>query len=172
MRDPRAGYNQTLRVLRHASDKGFLSKSGMMLGLGEDKDEIIKTMKDLHQNGVKILTLGQYLRPTINHLPVKKYIHPDEFAEYSEIGKNIGIEEVVAGPLIRSSYRADKAFMKMKKISMFKSKAITRPLFCFVALISVSKTEAALLVSEREIEIESQKAWEQMKSIIANIEGL
>ena len=86
-----------------------------MLGLGEDKDEIIKTMKDLHQNGVKILTLGQYLRPTINHLPVKKYIHPDEFAEYSEIGKDIGIDEVVAGPLIRSSYRADKAFMKIEE---------------------------------------------------------
>ena len=86
-----------------------------MLGLGEDKDEIIKTMKDLHQNGVKILTLGQYLRPTINHLPVKKYIHPDEFAEYSEIGKDIGIDEVVSGPLILSSYRADKAFMKIEE---------------------------------------------------------
>ena len=64
---------------------------------------------------MKILTLGQYLRPTMNHLPVKKYIHSDEFAEYSEIGKNIGIEEVVAGPLIRSSYRADKAFMKIEE---------------------------------------------------------
>ena len=115
VRDPRAGYDQTLKMLRHASNKGLLSKSGMMLGLGEERDEVIKTMSDLRENGVKILTLGQYLRPTKNHLPVKKYIHPDEFTEYSEIGKDIGIDEVVAGPLIRSSYRADKAFMKIEE---------------------------------------------------------
>ena len=115
VRDPRAGYDQTLKMLRHASNKGLLSKSGMMLGLGEERDEVIKTMSDLHENGVKILTLGQYLRPTKNHLPVKKYIHPDEFTEYSKIGKDIGIDEVVAGPLIRSSYRADKAFMKIEQ---------------------------------------------------------
>tara|TARA_B100000676_G_scaffold280264_1_gene304368 strand:- start:1673 stop:2665 length:993 start_codon:yes stop_codon:yes gene_type:complete len=115
VRDPRAGYKQTLKMLRHASEKSFLSKSGMMLGLGEEKDEVIKTMRDLHDCGVKILTIGQYLRPTINHLPVKKYIHPDEFLEYSDIGMEIGIEEVVAGPLIRSSYRADRAFMKIEK---------------------------------------------------------
>ncbi len=114
VRDPRAGYQQTLKMLRHSSDRGFLCKSGMMLGLGENKDEVIKTMSDLFNNGVKILTLGQYLRPTINHLPVKKYIHPDEFSEYSHIGMEIGIEEVVAGPLIRSSYRADRAFMKIE----------------------------------------------------------
>ena len=115
VRDPRAGYDQTLKMLRHASNKGLLSKSGMMLGLGEERDEVIKTMSDLRENGVKILTLGQYLRPTKNHLPVKKYIHPDEFTEYSQIGKDIGIDEVVAGPLIRSSYRADKAFMKIEE---------------------------------------------------------
>ena len=115
VRDPRAGYKQTLKMLSHANEKGFVSKSGMMLGLGEEKDEVIETMKDLHENGVKILTLGQYLRPTINHLPVKNYIHPDEFSEYSHIGKKIGLEEVVAGPLIRSSYRADRAFMKLEE---------------------------------------------------------
>ena len=115
VRDPRTGYDQTLKMLRHASNKGLLSKSGMMLGLGEERDEVIKTMSDLRENGVKILTLGQYLRPTKNHLPVKKYIHPDEFTEYSQIGKDIGIDEVVAGPLIRSSYRADKAFMKIEE---------------------------------------------------------
>ena len=115
VRDTRAGYKQTLKMLRHASEKSFLTKSGMMLGLGEEKDEVIKTMRDLHDCGVKILTIGQYLRPTIHHLPVKKYIHPDEFLEYSDIGMEIGIEEVVAGPLIRSSYRADKAFMKIEK---------------------------------------------------------
>ena len=115
VRDPRAGYQQTLKMLSHAHKKGFVSKSGMMLGLGEEKNEVIETMKDLYHNGVKILTLGQYLRPTMNHLPVKKYIHPDEFSEYSHIGKKIGLEEVVAGPLIRSSYRADRAFMKLEE---------------------------------------------------------
>ena len=115
VRDPRAGYNQTLRMLSHSTKKGFVSKSGMMLGLGEQKNEVIQTMKDLFNSGVKILTLGQYLRPTKNHLPVKNYIHPDEFKEYSDIGRKIGIEEVVAGPLIRSSYRADRAFINLEK---------------------------------------------------------
>ena len=83
--------------------------------MGEQKHEVIQTMKDLFNSGVKILTLGQYLRPTKNHLPVKKYIHPDEFKEYSVIGKEIGIEEVVAGPLIRSSYRADRSFINLEE---------------------------------------------------------
>ncbi|MAJ30767.1 MAG: lipoyl synthase [Gammaproteobacteria bacterium] len=115
VRDPRAGYDQTLRMLSHSTKKGFVSKSGMMLGLGEQKNEVVQTMKDLFNSGVKILTLGQYLRPTKNHLPVKNYIHPDEFKEYSDIGRKIGIEEVVAGPLIRSSYRADRAFINLEK---------------------------------------------------------
>ncbi len=115
VRDPRAGYQQTLRMLSHANKKGFVSKSGIMLGVGEERDEVIETMKDLYENGVKILTIGQYLQPTKNHLPVKKYIHPDEFTEYSHIGKQIGIDEVVAGPLIRSSYRADRAFMNLEE---------------------------------------------------------
>lgn len=113
VRDPRAGYRQTLDMLYHATKRGFITKSGMMLGLGEEKNEVIKSMKDLYKSGIKILTLGQYLRPTSNHLPVKKYIHPDEFSEYTDIGQSIGIEEVVAGPLIRSSYRADRAFKKL-----------------------------------------------------------
>lgn len=113
VRDPRAGYRQTLDMLYHATNRGFITKSGMMLGLGEEKNEVIKSMKDLYKSGIKILTLGQYLRPTSNHLPVKKYIHPDEFSEYTDIGQSIGIEEVVAGPLIRSSYRADRAFKKL-----------------------------------------------------------
>ncbi|MDP6146267.1 MAG: lipoyl synthase [Gammaproteobacteria bacterium] len=115
VRDPRAGYQQTLGMLSHANKKGFVSKSGIMLGVGEERDEVIETMKDLYENGVKILTIGQYLQPTKNHLPVKKYIHPDEFTEYSHIGKQIGIDEVVAGPLIRSSYRADRAFMNLEE---------------------------------------------------------
>ena len=115
VRDPRAGYDQTLRMLSHSSEKGFVTKSGMMLGHGEQKHEVIQTMKDLCNSGVKILTLGQYLRPTKHHLPVKKYIHPDEFKEYSVIGSEIGIEEVVAGPLIRSSYRADRSFINLEE---------------------------------------------------------
>jgi lipoic acid synthetase len=83
-----------------------------MLGLGETDEEILSTMDDLRRIDVNILTLGQYLRPTVHHLPVQRYVHPEEFARYREQGLERGFLEVVSGPLVRSSYRAEKALEK------------------------------------------------------------
>jgi lipoic acid synthetase len=114
VRDPRAGYRQTLDVLalakQHRSD--ILTKSSLMLGLGETKEEVLAAMDDLRESGVDLLTLGQYLRPTENHLPVDRYIHPDEFLHYRAAGLQRGFTEVVAGALVRSSYRAEQALDK------------------------------------------------------------
>lgn len=110
VRDPRAGYEQTLDVLAFAKQHqgDVLTKSSLMLGLGETETEILRTMDDLRDRNVDILTLGQYLRPTANHLPVADWIHPDAFARYRELGLERGFIEVAAGPLVRSSYRADR----------------------------------------------------------------
>ena len=113
VRDPRAGYQQTLQVLEYTRNKGFITKSGMMLGLGETYREVEQAMVDLYNSGIEILTLGQYLSPTKNHLPVKEYISPEKFQEYEYLGHQIGLKEVVAGPLIRSSYRADQAYKRL-----------------------------------------------------------
>lgn len=86
-----------------------------MLGLGESRDEVITTMEDLQASGVSILTMGQYLSPTKNHIPVVRYVTPEEFKEFEKIGRSIGIDEVVAGPLVRSSYRAERAFYNYQK---------------------------------------------------------
>jgi lipoic acid synthetase len=112
VRDPRAGYTQSLDVLALARKlvPGVLTKTSLMLGLGETDDEIFITMDDLRARGVDILTLGQYLQPTINHLPVERFVSPDEFDAYREEGLKRGFMEVVAGPLVRSSYRADRVF--------------------------------------------------------------
>jgi lipoyl synthase len=112
VRDPRAGYRQTLDVLAHAKRHrpGVITKTSLMLGLGESDAEIEQAMDDLKAAGVDILTFGQYLRPTVNHLPVERYVHPREFAAYRERGLARGFMEVVAGPLVRSSYRADRVF--------------------------------------------------------------
>ncbi|MCZ6644577.1 MAG: lipoyl synthase [Gammaproteobacteria bacterium] len=110
VRDPRAGYEQTLAVLAHAKQlaQGILTKSSLMLGLGETNDEIRTAMEDLRSHGVDVLTLGQYLRPTLNHLAVSRWVHPDEFEQYREWGLALGFVEVASGPLVRSSYRADR----------------------------------------------------------------
>ena len=110
VRDPRAGYRQTLEVLAHARRHrpGVLTKSSLMLGLGETGDEIEETMRDLRAHEVGLLTLGQYLRPTVHHLPVERWVHPDEFEEYRQLGLSLGFTEVASGPLVRSSYRADR----------------------------------------------------------------
>ncbi|MGB5246348.1 MAG: lipoyl synthase [Woeseia sp.] len=114
VRDPRAGYGQTLAVLAHAKQHrpDVLIKTSLMLGLGETDQEIMQTMHDLRDAGVDILTLGQYLRPTPNHLPVERYVTPDEFAAYRQEGLDNGFLEVVAGPLVRSSYRAERVLEK------------------------------------------------------------
>jgi lipoic acid synthetase len=114
VRDPRASYEQTLSVLDHANRyrPGVLTKTSLMLGLGETDAEIRETMQDLNAIGVNILTLGQYLRPTANHLPVERFVSPEQFADYRRWGLAMGFLEVVAGPLVRSSYRADQVLEK------------------------------------------------------------
>ena len=110
VRDIRAGYAQTLGVLKFAKAHRptILTKTSLMLGLGETDDEIRRTMTDLRERNVDVLTLGQYLRPTANHLPVARWVHPDEFAQYRQWGLNEGFLEVASGPLVRSSYRAER----------------------------------------------------------------
>lgn len=114
VRDPRAGYEKTLSVLAHAKAHrpDVLTKTSLMLGLGETDEEILQTMDDLLAIGVDILTLGQYLRPTPNHLPVDRYVPPEEFNRFRNIGLEKGFMEVPSGPMVRSSYRADRVFEK------------------------------------------------------------
>jgi len=114
VRDPRASYEQTIDVLAHAKQHrpDVLTKTSVMLGLGERDNEILRTMDDLRTAGVDILTFGQYLRPTPNHLPVERYVTPDEFAAYRQEGLDKGFLEVVSGPMVRSSYRAEQALQK------------------------------------------------------------
>ena len=111
VRDPRAGYQRTLTVLAHAKRHrpAVLSKSSLMLGLGETDAEIGECMDDLRAAGVDILTLGQYLRPTVHHLAVERFVSPDEFLRYRDWGLARGFRECVSGPLVRSSYRAEQA---------------------------------------------------------------
>ncbi|PON68139.1 Lipoyl synthase [Parasponia andersonii] len=114
VRDPRAGYQQSLSVLKHAkvSKKGMITKSSIMLGLGESDDELKEAMADLRDIDVDILTLGQYLQPTPLHLTVKEYVTPEKFAFWKEYGESIGFRYVASGPLVRSSYRAGELFVK------------------------------------------------------------
>ncbi len=112
VRDPRAGYDQTLSVLAHAKKyrPDVLTKTSLMLGLGERDVEIRETLDDLRRIDLDIVTFGQYLRPTKNHLSVERYVSPEEFDQYRQWGLERGFLEVVAGPLVRSSYRADRVF--------------------------------------------------------------
>ncbi len=111
VRDPRASYEQTLAVLKHAKAHRpqVLTKTSLMLGLGETDDEIAAAMDDIRSVGVDILTLGQYLRPTLNHLPIERWVTPEEFERYREWALARGFLECVSGPLVRSSYRAERA---------------------------------------------------------------
>ena len=114
VRDPRASYEQTLKVLEHAkkSRPDILTKTSLMLGLGETDEEILEAMDDLRAIGLDIVTFGQYLRPTAAHLPVERYVTPKQFNEYREWGLEKGFLEVISGPLVRSSYRAERALEK------------------------------------------------------------
>ena len=104
---PQARYPWTLKVLRRAKEAGFVTKTGIMLGLGEEREELLATMRDLSELHVNILTLGQYLQPTKDHLPVHRFVHPDEFQELHDRGIEMGFRIVEAGPLVRSSYHAE-----------------------------------------------------------------
>jgi lipoic acid synthetase len=108
VRPGRSNYRLSLKVLARAKqhDPETLTKSGLMVGLGEEKHEILQTMRDLRENDVDILTIGQYLRPTAKHVDIARYVHPDEFAEYKVAGDQMGFSHVESGPLVRSSYHA------------------------------------------------------------------
>ena len=108
VRDPRAGYRRTLDVLACAKRLGATTKSSLMLGLGETEAEIRDAIADLRASGVDLLTLGQYLQPTRNHLPVERWVRPEEFDTYRSWALAAGFKDVAAGPLVRSSYRADR----------------------------------------------------------------
>ena len=103
-----AKYDRSIDTLRYLNEGGIRTKSGIMLGLGELDEEVIQTMKDLREVGVSIMTIGQYLQPTKRHLPVTEFVHPDKFDKFKEIGLSLGFRVVESGPLVRSSYHAEK----------------------------------------------------------------
>jgi len=106
---PSARYERSLGVLRRAADRGLTTKSGIMLGLGETNDEVRATLRDLRAHGCEMLTIGQYLPPDDDHLPLERYAHPDEFAELGAYARELGFAHVESAPLVRSSYHADAA---------------------------------------------------------------
>lgn len=118
VRDPRAGYAQSLRVLEQyrlkaeASGHKVLTKSSLMLGVGETDEEILQTLKDISNAGVSILTLGQYLQPTPRHLKVDRFVSPEKFSEWARIGEDLGYAYVASGPLVRSSYKAGEYYIE------------------------------------------------------------
>jgi len=105
---PQAKYERSLELLQRTKNQGLRSKTGIMAGLGETRDEVIQLMKDCAAHQVDVLTIGQYMQPTKMHHPVGEWIHPDQFAEYKEIGEELGIDHVESGPLVRSSYHAER----------------------------------------------------------------
>ncbi|GBR75594.1 lipoyl synthase [Candidatus Termititenax persephonae] len=111
---PQADYQRSLNILRHAAQSGILTKTGLMLGLGETEAEIKSTLQDLKDSGASIVTLGQYLPPSPKHYPVQEFVHPDKFAEYQEYGeKELGFKAVFSGPFVRSSYRAAEVYLSV-----------------------------------------------------------
>ena len=105
---PQANYEQSLEVLERSKKRGLVTKTGLMLGIGENTEEVIGVMKDIRKTHCDILTLGQYLQPTYEHLPVDRYAHPDEFRRLKELGLEMGFRHVESGPLVRSSYHAEQ----------------------------------------------------------------
>ncbi len=103
-----AKYWRSMEVLRTLKQAGIRTKSGIMLGLGETKDEVVQTLEDLRFSQVDVVTIGQYLQPSRKHLPVDRFVHPDEFAELRNIGYEMGFDYIESGPLVRSSYRSEK----------------------------------------------------------------
>ncbi len=105
---PQARYDRSLELLHRAKERGFLTKSGLMLGIGETMDEVRQVIRELRSVQCNILTLGQYLQPTKSHVPVDRYVHPDEFHQLKEEGMQMGFKHVESGPLVRSSYHAER----------------------------------------------------------------
>ena len=105
---PQAKYGRSLTLLHRARRRGFITKTGLMLGIGERIEEVVEVLKDLRREDCVILTLGQYLQPTKEHLPVDRFVHPEEFRSLKEIGLEMGFRHVESGPLVRSSYHAEQ----------------------------------------------------------------
>ncbi|WP_432205901.1 lipoyl synthase [Huijunlia imazamoxiresistens] len=103
-----AKYWRSMDVIKTLKEGGRRTKSGIMLGLGETKEEVVQTLRDLYNAGCDVVTLGQYLQPTKRHLPVQRFVHPDEFAEFRQIGYDLGLDYVESGPLVRSSYHSER----------------------------------------------------------------
>lgn len=111
---PQADYAQSLELLQRVTNKGIISKSGFMVGIGEDDQMIQELLRDLHGVGCSMVTIGQYMRPSMEHLPVDRYVHPDSFEEYAQMGKNLGIPYVFSAPLVRSSYQAKESLDELR----------------------------------------------------------
>ena len=131
VRDPRAGYDQSLEALREAKRLGkteregkLMTKSSIMLGLGEEMEEVLETMRDLRNVGVDILTLGQYLRPSEKHLGVVEWVEEDFFQELKRKGEDMGFEYVVSGRMVRSSYKAGEFYRQWKEKEVKKSRSV------------------------------------------------
>lgn len=105
---PQAKYERSLELLKRSNEAGLRTKTGIMVGLGEKEEEVIELMRDCVDHGVHVLTIGQYMQPTKMHLDVKEWVHPDTFAKYKQLGESFGIEHVESGPLVRSSYHAER----------------------------------------------------------------
>jgi lipoic acid synthetase len=110
----RAGYRRSLQVLQHAAQCGVVTKSGLMVGLGETSEEVAQTMHDVRKAGVRLFTVGQYLQPTSRHIPVAAYLPPGQFELYKKTGFEAGFDHIESGPLVRSSYMAEKSFLHSK----------------------------------------------------------
>ena len=114
---PSARYERSMLVLRRAAARGLVAKSGIMLGLGETTEEVEETLRDLREQGTEMVTIGQYLAPDDEHLPVERYVHPDEFAALGRYALELGFVHVESGPLVRSSYHADAAPVALRESS-------------------------------------------------------
>lgn len=110
----RAKYDVSLKVLSLSNQAGLITKTGIMVGLGESEAEVIELMQDVRKAGVRLMTIGQYLQPTKSHIPVIEYVTPEQFARYREIGLELGFDNVESGPLVRSSYMAERTFIESK----------------------------------------------------------
>ena len=103
---PQADYAQSLELLRRVADAGRVAKSGFMVGVGEDDEQVREVLRNLQTAGCRLVTIGQYMRPSREHLPVSRYVHPDVFEEYAAYGRSLGLAHVFSAPLVRSSYQA------------------------------------------------------------------
>jgi len=113
---PQSDWNRSLSVLRASTEWGLKTKTGMMVGMGENDSEVLETMQKISELGITIFNIGQYLQPTLNHLPVQRFVHPDIFKMYKERGLEMGFRVVESGPLVRSSYHADKQAKQLERV--------------------------------------------------------